>query len=129
MLRKNLLKIVLTLCLLTIVFFSAHSQDTSRITITSDQLRTTNLIFAEHEKYSKIVPLLKLENTQLREVNASWVKTDSIKTVQLSKQNQIMMQQAQDMERLNKNLKISKTVSGTAIGVSIVVTVLCLLLK
>lgn len=76
-----------------------------------------------------MVPLLKLENTQLREVNASWAKTDSLKTVQLSRQDQIMMQQAQDMERLEKNLKVSKTVGGTAVGVSIVVTVLCLLLK
>lgn len=76
-----------------------------------------------------MVPLLKLENTQLREVNASWAKTDSLKTVQLSRQDQIMMQQAQDMERLKKNLKISETVSVTAVGVSIVVTVLCLLLK
>jgi hypothetical protein len=76
-----------------------------------------------------MVPLLKLENTQLREVNASWAKTDSLKTVQLSRQDQIMMQQAQDMERLEKSLKVSKTVGGTAVGVSIVVTVLCLLLK
>lgn len=76
-----------------------------------------------------MVPLLKLENTQLREVNASWAKTDSLKTLQLSRQDQMMMQQAQDIERLNKNLKISKTVGGTAVGVSIVVTVLCLLLK
>lgn len=73
--------------------------------------------------------MLKLENTQLREVNTSWEKTDSLKTIQLSKQDQIMMQQAQDMERLQKNFKVSKTVGGTAIGVSIVVTVLCLLLK
>jgi hypothetical protein len=76
-----------------------------------------------------MVPLLKLENTQLQEVNASWAKTDSLKTVQLSRQDQIMMQQAQDMERLEKSLKVSKTVGGTAVGVSIVVTVLCLLLK
>lgn len=76
-----------------------------------------------------MVPLLKLENTQLREVNTSWQKTDSLKTVQLSKQNQMMMQQAQDMERLKKNLKVSKAVGGTAVGFSIVVTVLCLLLK
>jgi hypothetical protein len=70
-----------------------------------------------------------LENTQLRSVNTSWQKTDSIKTVQLSKQNQMMMQQAQDIERLKKNLKVSRTVGGTAVGFSIVVTVLCLLLK
>jgi hypothetical protein len=76
-----------------------------------------------------MVPLLKLENTQLRSVNTSWQKTDSLKTVQLSKQNQMMLQQAQDIERLSKNLKVSYTVAGTAVGVSIVVTILCLFLK
>ena len=76
-----------------------------------------------------MIPLLQLENTQLRSVNTSWQKTDSLKTVQLSRQNQMMMQQAQDMERLSKNLKVSQTVAGTAVGVSIVVTILCLLLK
>jgi hypothetical protein len=40
-----------------------------------------------------------------------------------------MMQQNQDMERLKKNLRISNTVGGTAVGVSIIVTVLCLLLN
>ena len=109
--------------------FSAHSQDTSRITITSDQLRTTNLIFAEHKEYSKLVPLLQQENTNLQLINDTWVRTDSLKTVQLYNQKQMITQQAQDIERLNKSLKTSLTVGSTAVGVSIVVTVLCLLLK
>ena len=108
---------------------SMYSQDTSRITITSDQLRTTNLIFAEHEKYSKLVPLLQQENANLMQINETWVRTDSLKTVQLYKQNQMISQQAQDIEKLNKNLRISTTVSGTAVGVTIIVTVLCLLLN
>jgi hypothetical protein len=128
-LKRSLLKIALGLCLLTTVPFTATSQDTSRITITSDQLRTTNIIFAEHDKYSKLIPLLQQENAQLIEVNETWERTDSLKTVQLSHQNQIMMQQNQDMERLKKNLRISNTVGGTAVGVSIIVTVLCLLLN
>ena len=128
-LKKSLSKIVLTLCLLTTVCFSAHSQDTSRITITSDQLRTTNLIFAEHKEYSKLIPLLQQENTNLQAINETWVRTDSLKTVQLYNQKQMIMQQAQDIERLNKSLKTSLTVGSTAVGVSIVVTVLCLLLK
>ena len=129
MLKSNILKIALTLCLLTTVCFSANSQDTSRITITSDQLRTTNLIFAEHEKYSKLVPLLQLENANLVQVNETWARTDSIKTVQLYERHQMISQQAQDIEKLNKNLRISRTVGGTAVGVSIIVTVVCLLLK
>ena len=63
------------------------------------------------------------------QVNETWVRTDSIKTVQLYERNQMISQQAQDIEKLNKNLRISRTVGGTAVGVSIIVTVLCLLLK
>lgn len=115
-----------------------HSQDTSRITtisdstaisITSDQLRTANLIFAEHKELSQIVPLLQQENSNLQTINKTWERTDSLKTVQLSTQNQIISQQTQDIERLNKSLRISTSVGGTAVGLSIVVTVLCLLLK
>ena len=129
MLKRSLLKIALGLCLLTTVPFTANSQDTSRIIITSDQLRTTNLIFAEHEKYSRLVPLLQQENANLTQINETWIRTDSLKTVQLYKQNQMISQQAQDIEKLNKNLRISTAVGGTAVGVTIVVTVLCLLLN
>ena len=104
--------------------FTANSQDTSRIIITSDQLRTTNLIFAEHEKYSRLVPLLQQENANLTQINETWVRTDSLKTVQLYKQNQMISQQAQDIDRLNQNLN-----RPAAVGVTIVVTVLCLLLN
>ena len=140
-LRSSLRKTVLTLCLLLIACFLTHSQDTSRITtisdttsvptisITSDQLRTANLIFAEHKELSQIVPLLQQENSNLQTINETWERTDSLKTVQLSTQSQIISQQSQDIERLNKSLRISTSVGGTAVGLSIVVTVLCLLLK
>ena len=140
-LRSSLRKTVLTLCLLLTACFLTHSQDKSRITtisdttsvptisITSDQLRTANLIFAEHKELSQIVPLLQQENTNLQAINETWVRTDSLKTVQLYNQKQMISQQAQDIEQLNKSLKTSLTVGSTAVGVSIVVTVLCLLLK
>ena len=132
---------MLTLCLLLTACFLTYSQDTSRITtisdttsvpaisITSDQLRTANLIFAEHKELSQIVPLLQQENSNLQTINETWERTDSLKTVQLSTQSQIISQQSQDIERLNKSLRISTSVGGTAVGLSIVVTVLCLLLK
>ena len=107
----------------------AHSQDTSRITITSDQLRTANLIFAEHKEYSNLVPLLRQENSNLTLINKSWEHTDSIKTSQLREQEQKMIKQALEVERLKKNLKISSAVGGTAVGVIIVATVLGVCLK
>ena len=97
--------------------------------VTSEQLRTANLIFAEHKEYSRIVPLLQLENTNLIAINESWERTDSVKTVQLYRQNQMLMQQTQNIEQLEKSLKTSLTVGGTAVGVSIIVTVLCLILN
>lgn len=75
------------------------------------------------------MPLLQQENANLTQINETWFRTDSLKTVQLYKQNQMISQQAQDIEKLNKNLRISTAVGGTAVGVTIVVTVLCLLLN
>lgn len=107
----------------------AHSQDTSKITITSDQLRTANLIFAEHKEYSNLIPLLRQENSNLILINKSWENTDSIKTSQLREQEQKMMKQAQEVERLQKNLKISSSVGGSVVGVVILAAVLSLCLK
>ena len=121
--------------------FSVHSQDTSRITITSDstctasikisceQLRTANLIFAEHKELSQLVPLLQQEISNLQLVNESWARTDSLKTVQLYKKNQIIDQQTVAMEEMRKTLNNSLKVTGTVTGISIAITVLCLILK
>jgi hypothetical protein len=127
--KNNLLKIAAILCLLMTVPCLAHSQDTSRITITSDQLRTANLIFAEHKEYSNLVPLLRQENSNLTLINKSWEHTDSIKTSQLREQEQKMMKQALEVERLKKNLKVSSAVGGSVAGVVILAAVLSLCLK
>lgn len=110
------------------VCFSIHSQDTLKIIITSDQLRTTNLIFAEHKEYSQLIPLLRQENTNLQQINETWIRTDSLKTEQLNKQMKMIQKQTEDLEKLKKRLSNSIIVSGTAVGV-IIVTVVCLCLK
>lgn len=107
------------------VYFSMHSQDTSKIIITSDQLRSANLIFAEHKEYSRLVPLLKLENTNLKEINKTWERTDSIKSLQINHNQKIINEQYDNIDKLEKSIKIRNTVTGT----SIIVAVLCLLLK
>lgn len=125
MLKSSINKIVLTLCLLTIACSSIHSQDTSKIIITSDQLRTANLIFAEHKQYSQLVPLLQQENLNLQTINRTWVRTDSIKSAQLYQKNQIISEQLIDMDRMRKTIKVG----GTVTGVSVLITVLCLILR
>lgn len=141
MLKSNIKKIALTLCLLLTVCFSANSQPISRniipsdstqitrITITSDQLRTANLIFAEHKELSILVPLLQQENTNLRIVNQTWERTDSLRKSQLYQKNQIISQQTTELDELEKSLHQSLVISGSVTGAAIIVTILCLCLK
>lgn len=140
-LKSNIKKIALTLCLLLTVCFSANSQPISRniipsdstqitrITITSAQLRTANLIFAEHKELSTLVPLLQQENANLRIVNKSWERTDSLRRNQLYQKNQIISQQATELDKMEKSLQTSLVISGSVTGAAIIVTILCLCLK
>lgn len=100
------------------------AQDTLRITVTSDQLRTTALIFAEHKKYSELVPALQQENQNLHIVNNSWIHTDSLKTLQLQKKEQEMLKQAQHIEKVEKKFKTTTAVSGTVICVGVLAAIL-----
>jgi hypothetical protein len=102
-----------------------YSQDTSRITITSDQLRTANLIFAEHKEYSRLVPLIRQENTNLQTINKTWERTDSIKTYQINQQYKMIEKQNENIDKLKKSIKVRNTVTG----VSLITALLCLLLN
>ena len=102
-----------------------YSQDTSRIIITSDQLRTANLIFAEHKEYSRLVPLIQQENTNLQTINKTWERTDSIKTSQINQQYKMIEKQNENIDKLKKSIKVRNTVTG----VSLITALLCLLLN
>lgn len=102
-----------------------YSQDTSRITITSDQLRTANLIFAEHKEYSQLVPLIQQENANLQIINKTWERTDSIKTSQINQQYKMIERQNENIDKLKKSIKVRNTVTG----VSLITALLCLLLN
>ena len=104
---------------------SIYSQDTSRITITSDQLRTANLIFAEHKEFSRLVPLIRQENTNLQIINKTWERTDSIKTSQINQQYKMIEKQNENIDKLKKSIKVRNTVTG----VSLITALLCLLLN
>lgn len=104
---------------------SIYSQDTSRITITSDQLRTANLIFAEHKEFSRLVPLIQQENANLQIINKTWERTDSIKTSQINQQYKMIEKQNENIDKLKKSIKVRNAVTG----VSLITVVLCLLLN
>lgn len=102
-----------------------YSQDISKITITSNQLRTANLIFAEHKEFSRLVPLIQQENTNLQIINKTWERTDSIKTSQISQQYKMIERQNENIDKLKKSIKVRNTVTG----VSLITALLCLLLN
>lgn len=141
MLKSNIKKIVLTSCLLLIACFSANSQPISRniipsdsthvtqVIITSDQLRTANLIFAEHKELTILVPLLKQENTNLRTINQTWERTDSIRRYQIQRQNQIISQQELDLNKMEKSLNQTLVIGGSVTGAAVIVAILCLCLN
>ena len=122
-----MIKKLLLLCLVLIVSTSSFSQDTLKIT--SDQLRTANLVFLEHKKFSEQIPLLNQQITNLEQINESWKQTDSIRKSQLLYSNQVIEDKNKSIEGLNKSLKRKDSIikyGGTA---SVLTIILCLLLK
>jgi hypothetical protein len=100
------------------------SQTTSdSIKITSEQLRTTNLIFAEHAKLSSQVLLLENQVRNLEKVDSIWLHTDSIRREQVTQYEQVVQQQEQKLKKAKKWSRFKDFVIG---GLSILS--LCLLL-
>ena len=120
---------IITIIFLVVLNLDVYSQNTSTITITSEQLKTTNLIFAEHQKLSKTVPLLKRQITNLELINKSWEKTDSVRRVQLLYYGNIIEDKNRSIEGLNKSLKKEQNIIKYGAAGSCVLILLCLLLK
>ena len=120
---------IITIIFLVVLNLDVYSQNTSTITITSEQLKTTNLIFAEHQKLSKTVPLLKSQITNLELINKSWEKTDSVRRVQLLYYGNIIEDKNRSIEGLNKSLKKKQNIIKYGTAGSCVLILLCLLLK
>lgn len=107
----------------------AYSQNTSTIIITSEQLKTANLIFADHKKLSEEVPLLEHRIYNLELVNKSWEKTDSIRKVQLLNYVNIVEDKNRSISDLNKSLRRKQSIIEYGAAGSCVLILLCLLLK
>ena len=122
-----MIKKLLLLCLVLIGSTSSFSQDTLKIT--SDQLRTANLVFLEHKKFSEQIPLLNQQITNLEQINESWKQTDSIRKSQLLYCNQVIEDKNKSIEGLNKSLKRKDSIIKYGGTVSVLTIILCLLLK
>ena len=117
----------LLLCLMILLPTYSFSQTTSTITITLEQLKTTNLIFLEHEKYTKEVPLLNKKIETLEEINKSWLHTDSIRRINEKQYNAIIKKDSIKITQLQSSHKKYKVVTKISIILNIILT--CLLVK
>ena len=117
----------LLLCLMILLPTYCFSQTTSTITITPEQLKTTNLIFLEHEKYTKEVPLLNKKIETLEEINKSWLHTDSIRKINEKQYNAIIKKDSIKITQLQSSHKKYKVVTKISIIVNIILA--CLLVK
>lgn len=122
-----MMKKLLILCLLLIASTSIFSQNT--LTITSEQLKLTNAIFIEHEKFSKQIPLLEQQISNLEQINNSWQQTDSIRKQQLVYCNYIIEDKNKSIENLNKSLKRNKNLLKGSCVVGALAVIICLLVK
>lgn len=117
----------LLLCLMILLPTYSFSQTTSTITITPEQLKTTNLIFLEHEKYTKEVPLLNKKIETLEEINKSWLHTDSIRRINEKQYNTIIKKDSIKITQLQSSRKKYKVVTKISIILNIILA--CLLVK
>ncbi len=117
----------LLLCLMILLPTYSFSQTTSTITITPEQLKTTNLIFLEHEKYTKEVPLLNKKIETLEKINKSWLHTDSIRKINEKQYNTIIKRDSIKITQLQSSHKKYKVVTKISIILNIILA--CLLVK
>ncbi len=107
---KNIL-----ILLALLISISARGQTTypkitqdSMIVITPLQLKKTNLIFLEHKKFSKEIPLLKLQVNNLENINKGLILSDSLKTTQIDKCMLQLKTNNDALIDLNESLKKEK---------------------
>ena len=115
--------------LFIIVFFCILTQninsqsDSTRIS--NSEIRTTCLIFAEHQKLSNENPLLKQQIASLEELNQLYVKSDSIQKIEINTYKDKVASDEKKIQRLKSAQK--KTIIGSSVG-GIVLFILGLLL-
>lgn len=86
------------------------------VTITDKQLKTANLIFLEHEKLSKEVPLLNEKISNLEKINSTWQHTDSIRKSNELKYIKTISNNDSKIKQLKKDKKILLGTSFTSIA-------------
>ena len=108
-----MIKRYLLFCLILIVPILSISQTTfDSIKISTEQLRVTNLIFAEHAKLSSQVLLLQNEVRNLEKVDSLWLETDSVRREQINQYATVVKQQENQIKKVKKWSRIKDYIIG-----------------
>ena len=98
------------------IHLSIPVNESELVTITAKQLKTANLIFLEHEKLSKEVPLLNEKISNLEKINSIWQHTDSIRKSNELKYIETINNNNSKIKQLKKDKKILLGTSFTSIA-------------
>lgn len=102
--------------LIDTVHLSIPVNESELVTITDKQLKTANLIFLEHEKLSKEVPLLNEKISNLEKIDSIWQHTDSIRKSNELKYIETINNNDSQIKQLKKDKKILLGTSFTSIA-------------
>lgn len=106
---KRITILFLTILLVRTICFSSNTSEAIRqgstVSITSDQLKYTNLIFIEHKKLLEENKLL-LQQVQNYKVKTNYLlTTDSLRVAQMSNYKLINKEYSIQIDNLNKAIK------------------------
>lgn len=87
----------------------------SLITITTEQLKSINLIFNEHRYFKEKVSLLTEQVEDLSKLNSLYVEQDSIRCKEIDEYKNAYEDSFKKYNRLNKRYKIVKGISFATI--------------
>lgn len=102
--------------LIDTIHLSIPVNESELVTITAKQLKTANLIFLEHEKLSKEVPLLNKKISNLEKIDSIWQHTDSIRKSNELKYIETINNNNSKIKQLKKDKKILLGTSFTSIA-------------
>lgn len=98
------------------------------VVITPTQLKTANLIFAEHEHLISKVPLLETKISNLETINLNLVKIDSLRYTQISLYEETIIAKNLQIQKMENQAKFKKWLLGSSVLTSIILAITCGLL-
>lgn len=118
---KKFVTLLLAILLATTISFSQNTSNEIRrdsiVSITSSQLKETNLIFAEHWKLLRQNDLLSQQVRNYQKENLLLIQSDSLRVAQLQNYERLSQAYSVKIDNLNKEIsKKNKTIMAWKVG-------------